>query len=501
MFGRNIRLLSNQFSPRFISEVREVSGLTCFKRAKAAMVKTGESNAEIHSEFLKAAHYSGDLNEVQLNEVLDFIIASKFSSQEDILKAYKMVFAEQPDDINRLFNFAEYLTDIGSYEEAKSNWQKIIALQPKNIVATIRLADCEFNLGNLQEAEVLLSKALEVQKKATQLIEKKAVILDKLERYQELSEFCIAQGDICKKSKNLSSLLVKSLFKSSKYEECIQHANLHLEGFGSDDEIFINRIHSMIELQQYKEALKLLLPTSPKNFYFKALIYTHLKENEIAKGFYKKAIELDPQNIDLHYDLGMLLYKEDNAESANHFQKVIAINPKHLPTLKAMSQCLMRLGRMEDAAVYIEEVLDQAPNDVETLIDRGRCYAMGSDMPSALDSFERILAFDPNNVHAIEKKGATLIAMERHEEGIALLLKSIEMGLDIPAIHNNLGGAYFYIGKYELALEHFEKAVHMDPGNKGFRENRDAAVLQYDLVRDKMRMAKEEEEKKKINSE
>jgi tetratricopeptide (TPR) repeat protein len=82
----------------------------------------------------------------------------------------------------------------------------------------------------------------------------------------------------------------------------------------------------------------------------------------------------------------------------------------------------------------------------------------------AVGLFEETLKLNPNFAHPYN-----FIAMAKKELGedpqqvIDLLKKSVEIDPGFALGHDNLGKMYYGIGKFQLALEHAQKAVELDP--------------------------------------
>lgn len=72
----------------------------------------------------------------------------------------------------------------------------------------------------------------------------------------------------------------------------------------------------------------------------------------------REMLELDPDDLELHYTLGMrLLDNGDIREAVDHLVSVIDLDPNHVASHLALGQAYMRLGREEDAREVLEDGL------------------------------------------------------------------------------------------------------------------------------------------------
>jgi tetratricopeptide (TPR) repeat protein len=467
-------------------------GLKEFNQAKLMLMKGVEPTEEMHKLFVHANKNPDHLLIAQRIEALEFLVNSKFSTKENIISNYKTMLELDPDNTEYLSMYAEYLMDIEDFEESTKIWRNVLTLEPKNLIASVRLADCYIHLEVYEEVEELLSQALMVQHLNPQLHEKKANLLFKLEKYEECLEFCQKALESHKNSKILKNTLLKSLFKSkNNFSTFLEKLDSYAKEYPSEESTFYHeKIMSLIETEQYKEALKAIKSDDPKSDAYKAMTYKKMGELALAESLFIKAIEANPNSDDLHYQLGMILYDRDDVDSMVHFDKALEINPKHIPSLLMFAESQMRLGAPKEALNFLNRAIDLNPNNIAVLIEIGRCYGLEGEFKSAIQEFDKVLAIDPGNVKAMEKKGTALIGLDKPREGIVLLEKCLSLGNeDSHSVWNNLGTAYFTINNFKKSIECFDRGLLLNPGAKDLKENRDQAILHNDMARDAIRMA------------
>lgn len=83
---------------------------------------------------------------------------------------------------------------------------------------------------------------------------------------------------------------------------------------------------------------------------------------------------------------------------------------------------------------------------------------------AARESFEQILALDPENVDALHVLGHLLSLQGRHSEAIPVLKRAAELQPGSAEIHFNLGNAYNAQGLLNEALVSLENALQLRPG-------------------------------------
>lgn len=82
-----------------------------------------------------------------------------------------------------------------------------------------------------------------------------------------------------------------------------------------------------------------------------------------AATYLSAALTLDPEQIEARFSLAYLLYDQQNFEAAaDHFKKILRVNPRHPDTIYGLGLCLEQMGRPQEAKRYFQEYLDLVPD-------------------------------------------------------------------------------------------------------------------------------------------
>ena len=146
-----------------------------------------------------------------------------------------------------------------------------------------------------------------------------------------------------------------------------------------------------------------------------------------------------PNTVDSHDLKAQLAIRNlDITEAINHYEKILKIDSDFAPVYNTLGYMYARQGRYEDAIrnlkIYAEKASGQA-NPYDSL-------------------------------------GEILIRVGRYEEAIESLRKALEIKPELSqeksflgaAINKNLGNAYFGLGQISKAIEYFDRAQALNPG-------------------------------------
>jgi tetratricopeptide (TPR) repeat protein len=112
--------------------------------------------------------------------------------------------------------------------------------------------------------------------------------------------------------------------------------------------------------------------------------------------------------------------------------------------------------------------------DISELIDIGLNLFSQERYQEAIEYFDKALAIDPNDTNALTSKADVLSFLESPDEDNGIetyfaLLQTADTLLD-------KGAALFSLGRYEEAIEYFDRAIELDPNNAKAWDNKGSAL-------------------------
>jgi len=126
------------------------------------------------------------------------------------------------------------------------------------------------------------------------------------------------------------------------------------------------------------------------------LIYQQRRQYQEAKASFERAIEIDPEETDGHYQLGRIAREEGRlADAINHFDAAVTRNPAHSQSevWREIGQTYFQAGQFEDARGSFERFLDKRPSDAEgryryglTLHRLGRTEEAAAEMQACIEA-------------------------------------------------------------------------------------------------------------------
>ncbi|MCR4736095.1 MAG: tetratricopeptide repeat protein [Treponema sp.] len=110
-----------------------------------------------------------------------------------------------------------------------------------------------------------------------------------------------------------------------------------------------------------------------------------------------------------------------------------------------------------------KQLLNSDPSNVDYLKEVGSIYVKAGQDEKAIPYYEQIIMFYPHYIEAMNSLGAIFRRLKRYDESVAILLKALDEGRQIPSINYNLGFTYKEMGQYDDAIEAFDYVIAEKP--------------------------------------
>lgn len=235
------------------------------------------------------------------------------------------------------------------------------------------------------------------------------------------------------------------------------------------------------------------------NFYLEKIkIKIDTKKTEDAKLLLDKVLEIDPHNFKANNLMGIVLGMANKHEEAIIVFKKLYKSKSTDPLINFNLACsLVNLGRDAEAICYFENANDLYPQNINIIINYGKCLMRLKKNKEALNilsgalknfsnSFElnfylglinknllnynkslnfynKAIIINKNKHNLWFEKGFALMKLNDVEEAIVAFNKSISLKPDFFQAYNNLGLAFKKKGFYEEAILSFNKAIALNP--------------------------------------
>ncbi|MEW6077690.1 MAG: tetratricopeptide repeat protein [Thermodesulfobacteriota bacterium] len=176
----------------------------------------------------------------------------------------------------------------------------------------------------------------------------------------------------------------------------------------------------------------------------------------------QKAMELDPTDAHVHYDMGNFYYEKKKFDtSIEYYQKALVLKPDFSSARNNLGAIYMELKEWDKAIETLEPLVDNylyaTPHFPHLMI--GQAYFYKGDFRKALEHFQASRELKPDYPFSAHWMGKTYLEMRNPEKAVQSLEEAVKIKSNIPVFHYDLGRAYAAAGNYKKAEESFDRAA------------------------------------------
>ena len=189
----------------------------------------------------------------------------------------------------------------------------------------------------------------------------------------------------------------------------------------------------------------------------------HQRDDEGAEAILLQVQKQDPNIYVIPFLLGESALRRQNWErAADQLQRCLQLNPNFDNAMTGLARALSKLGRVDEAKSWLRKALESNPQNYRAWYETGLLDA-GSDPATALSSYQKAIAIQPNFPPGQRELGMALYQQKNYAAAATHLEKAIALGLDDAHIRNFLGICYSQTNRLQKSIESYRVALKLDP--------------------------------------
>jgi len=166
----------------------------------------------------------------------------------------------------------------------------------------------------------------------------------------------------------------------------------------------------------------------------------------------------------MNYMIGKSYYeKEDYGQSFKYLETALKEEPKNVEIPTMFARALVDMSNFKAAVRYYNHAITLDSNNFRLINEMAMSYSAMNDEKSAVKYYELAMekGYKIDN-DFIENLSNSYIAAGTPDKGMDLLKKLLEKRPGDIDLLNNLADNYYKLGKYQEAINHWDKVLYLD---------------------------------------
>lgn len=182
--------------------------------------------------------------------------------------------------------------------------------------------------------------------------------------------------------------------------------------------------------------------------------------------------DTDSVSLDQALIMAIKLHQQGQLDQAEHIYRLILQQaPNNPESLHFLGMLQHQRGDYAAAVALIEQALEQAPEYVDAYNNLGNIMRLHGNHELAVSYYRKALALDPDNISACNNLALVLKDLQQYEEAIEVFSKVISRAPEYPDFYRNLGNIHKRRGDFPGAVEAYRKALSLSEYHSEDYEN------------------------------
>ena len=181
-------------------------------------------------------------------------------------------------------------------------------------------------------------------------------------------------------------------------------------------------------------------------------------------SMWENVIAARPQNVNVLNDLGLAMIRVGRLEEARYYlNQVLELRPVFPKAYNNLGLIELNQGKPQEAERFFAMAVEMDPDSPEANNNFGLAFARQGKTEKAFELFTRAMDLNPEYAEPYNNTGALLIGQGRYYEAKEYCLKAVGLKPHYPEAYNNLGVISIYLNQLEEAKGFYEKALNLRP--------------------------------------
>jgi tetratricopeptide (TPR) repeat protein len=235
----------------------------------------------------------------------------------------------------------------------------------------------------------------------------------------------------------------------------------------------LTEANELITAEEYEKADEVLaavlaeFPDDPGTLFMRGEVLLALGRPEDARPLLEKTVELDPERLRAHFQLGAALQAAGEAEAAlAAFAREIELNEEPQVQIMARMNCSIiyeQQQKWDQAAAEMEAIITIDPDDPRSYGDLASLYLQAGELEKVTDVLVRGVEAGFSSPQHYYILGSRYYRKEAYEQAAEAFADALELNSNFPDAEKSLGGTLQKLDRNQDAALHFKRYLELVP--------------------------------------
>ncbi len=174
----------------------------------------------------------------------------------------------------------------------------------------------------------------------------------------------------------------------------------------------------------------------------------------------ERALRLEPNDAQTLNNLGNTLKRLGRAaEAEKRWSAALALRPDYAEVHSNLANLLLDQGEYDRAEASARRAIGISPRLADAYVNLAAVRTARHAHGEALQVLDALLAFAPGHSRALAARALALKELDRLDEALDTARRAAMAAPESPEAHNAMGSVYQAMGRFEPALEAYERAA------------------------------------------
>lgn len=374
-----------------------------------------------------------------------------------------------PENYTGFYFLAEAYSGMDALDDAAEAYEKSLKLEPDLLESRVRLIEIYTNQKKVKEAEEHYEKLIERHPDNLAAAAELALLYEKQGDKSKARDIWSEMAGQLESDRNAVTEVVRELLGRNRYEDALILLSELLKEFPENQELNYYAGAASYMSDQLDQSLQYFKAVKPGNDFYKdaaihrAVILNRQDKTDEAISVLESAMEQagENQRTDLIPYLSGFYQKQEKYSSAKELlEKGLSAEPENTELHYEMGVLYDRMGDTKAAIDKMKLVIEMDPENADAYNYLGYTYA---DRDMRLDEAEslirRALEIEPDNGFILDSMGWVYYRKGDYDRAKDYIEKALDRVSDDPAILEHMGDVSLKLDEAEKALDYYRRAM------------------------------------------